>query len=263
MTRSAKPRKNPRRPSRPVPRDSVFYAPALGRDMKKEFYSSLSHIFRGPLVGATGYVDYLFKGYAGHLTPDQLRQLARVRESIQRLASVTDAFLDLTAFDLDLIQPANSPTDLCATIKNMLGSLREFGHSRTVSMVVCTPDTPVNILMDRHWVKTLLNELTSNAMLLTRDGGRVQLDIVPQNRKVLLRLSCTSSYLEGKGKPEFFRPFFRLPEKIYPQGGRRGGLGLSLVKRIVAVHGGKIQVGRYMRNGFTVTVTLKTSGVQS
>ncbi len=241
----------------PVQRDSIFYAPLLGREMKKEFYSSLSHIFRGPLVGATGYVDYLFKGYAGPLQPEQLRQLARVRESIQRLTGVTDAFLDLTAFDLDLIEPANCSTDLCSMLETMLGNLRELAHGKSAAMTLVTPPFPIRIAMDQHWVKTLLHELTSNALLLAQDGSCVHLSITPRGQQVEMSLRCQASRLEGKGKPELFRPFFQLPEKIYPQGGRRGGLGMSLVRRIVAVHGGKIRVVRYRSNGFVVTVTLK------
>ena len=256
---------------RALPEDSFFRAPQLGGSLKKEFYNSLSHIFRGPLMGAAGYVDYLFKGYAGPLTAEQLKQLARVRESIGRLAGVTDAFLDLAAFDLGLIHPACCRSDVRSMLESMAADMapearRHFPHhmsgkhdgvsSKPLLLDISIPAKPLFVDMDFHWLQTLLRELSANAVLLAKDKGSISISARPYRGKAEITIFCSASILEPGEKPRLFRPFYRLPERIYPQGGRRGGLGMSLVRRIIALHGGAVKTDWRGKTGFKITLTL-------
>lgn len=217
-------------------------------------------------MGASGYVDYLFKGYAGPLTGEQLKQLARVRESINRLAGVTDAFLDLAAFDLGLIQPARCSSDIRSMLEGMAAdmapdirhrgfSCREAGGRPLLAVDISIPSQPLYVSMDFHWLQTLLRELAANVMLLAEDASSITISARPRRSKTEIVISCSASRLED-GNIRLFRPFYRLPERIYPQGGRRGGLGMSLVRRIIGLHGGAVKTARCGRTGFSVTVTL-------
>jgi len=235
--------------------DSFFAAPGLGRKARKEFYSALSHIFRGPLVGAAGYSDYLCKGYAGPLSREQLKQLSRVRDSILRLNSVTDAFLDIIAFDLRLIRPQGGPCDIRAVLEGMAADFRQSRSPGRGAVSFSGPDRPLPVRMDPHWAQTLLSELVSNALLLS-DGDGVSLSLYGRRGRVHAEIKCPRSRLPPKGKLRLFLPFFRLPENLYPQGGRRGGLAMILVRRIVALHGGTIKARRLGRTGFTVKASL-------
>lgn len=237
--------------------DSLFPLSNKSLKDKKEFYSSLSHIFRGPLVGATGYVDFLFKGYAGPLKSSQMKPLVHVRESILQLSGVIDTFLDMTAFDLGLIESGKEHTDLCSQTKAIAVDLKELLAGKHVSLNVISPSTPLPINMSPHWLKTMLYELTINALRLTNEKGKININITEiKNSFAAISLQNTGPRIILRNKGDIFCPFFRFAQADYPQEERRGGLGLSLVKRIISAHNGKIEAVRPAKGGLKISVQL-------
>jgi K+-sensing histidine kinase KdpD len=176
-----------------------------------------------------------------------------------RLSGVTDAFLDIVAFDLDLVRPGGEPSDICAALKTLAEELRETRGAGKAAVALSVPNRTLPVRMELHWLQTLLSELVSSALALSRNG-KLKISLSPKKANVMLNADCARSRLPPDGKLPLFLPFFLLPENLYPQGGRRGGLALSLVRRIVTLHGGSIKAARLGENGFSIIVKLPLCG---
>ena len=215
---------------------ALFCSRGFSQRARREFYSSISHVFRGPMVGATGYIDYLFKGYSGSLTTDQLLQLGRARESLLQLTSAVNAFLDLVSFDLDLAGLRLKKTDFTAAVEAAAVQLRYLAHKKKIRISLVSPDSKAMIRADHEWLGTMLTELVSGVLLLTPEKSQMTVQLSRSGRNVLLCISNSCPQDGAKAAPCLFRPFSSEPVKGV-HGGRRGGLGLSLAYRIALAHG--------------------------
>jgi len=239
-------------------RDSIFYAPRLPRAARQELYSSLSHVFRGPLMGASGYVDYLFKGYAGPLTAEQEDQLLKVRESLKNLSGVIESFLDIFAMDLELVERVpGEASDPCAALSLIKGEFRgQIARKRlsvhTVSNV-CRPCVP----MSQEWLKVMLRELLSASLRFAAPGEVVRAVASCGGRDIEMSVGGFGRKMPPELKKDLFRPFLQVPFSGLPEGSRRSGLGLMLVKKIARAHGARVKSFYSDEEGMTVSVKFR------
>jgi len=207
---------------------------------RREFYSSISHVFRGPMVGATGFIDYLFKGYSGTLTRDQLLQLGRARESLLQLTSAVNAFLDLVSFDLDLAGLRLKKTDLSAAVADTAVQLRYLAHKRKTRISLVSAEADIFVRADKEWLKTMLQELISGVLLLSPENSQMTVQLSRAGKRAALNIYNSCPHDGAKPSQFLFKPFSSELVKGGP-GGRRGGLGLSLAYRIALAHGARIK----------------------
>ncbi|NLO91925.1 MAG: HAMP domain-containing histidine kinase [Elusimicrobia bacterium] len=219
---------------------TMFCTRRFSRRSRREFYSAISHVFRGPMVGATGYIDYLFKGYSGTLTRDQQLQLVRARESLLSLTSAVNAFLDLVSFDLDLAGLRLKKTDLAAAVADTVVQLRYLAHKRKTRISLVSAEAGIFVRADREWLKTMLQELVTGVLLLSPENSQMTVQLSRAGRRVSLGIYNSSPRDGAKPSPFLFKPFSSEPVKGAP-GGRRGGLGLSLAHRIALAHGARVR----------------------
>lgn len=238
-----------------VARDSLFYAPRLPRMARQELYSSLSHVFRGPLMGASGYVDYLFKGYAGPLTGEQEQQLLKVRESLKNLNGVIESFLDVIALDLELVERIpGAVSDPCAALAAIKGEFRGQIYRKRLSVHtvagVCRPCIP----MPDEWLKVMAREMVSAALRFAAPGECVRAVTSCGAKDIEISVSGFGRKMPPELKRDLFRPFLQVPFSGLPEGARRSGLGLMLVKKIAMAHGARVKSFYSEDEGMTVSI---------
>jgi len=237
-----------------ISKDSIFFAPSMNGKDRLEFYSFLSHILRGPLVGATGYIDYVFMGYAGALNKQQLRQLSMSRESILELNRVIDVFLDVVAFDLNLIKPESSRIDIAADIKTAQPLFREISVKSKTPISVSVPPEPVYAAMSREWTKPLFYEVAAGAAFFSGEGMPVRITVRRAGRwaEILINVSQDK---DSRQTNNLLRPFAAPAYAISKHGLKRTGLGFNLAKKIAEAHGGKLSA-KTVRDALLVKVML-------
>ena len=234
---------------------ALFCSRGFSPRARREFYSAISHVFRGPMVGATGYIDYLFKGYSGSLSSDQLVQLGRARESLLQLTSAVNAFLDLVSFDLELAGLRLKKTDITAAVEQTTVQLRYLAHKKKIRISLVSPDSKAFIRADHEWLKTMLTELLSGVLLLSPDKSQVTVQLSRSGRREVLCISNSCPQDGSKSAAGLFRPFSSEPVKGV-HGGRRGGLGLSLAYRIALAHGAVVKAATAVSGYISITVKM-------
>jgi two-component system phosphate regulon sensor histidine kinase PhoR len=225
-------------------------------EMRADFVANASHELRTPLAALSGFIDTL-QGPAKEDPKARERFLSIMHAQATRMARLIDDLLSLSRVELSAHVRPDTLVDLVPIIRQVVDGLEPLARERQVEIEVDLPEPPVTIAGDREELLRLFENLIENALKYGASGGRI-----------IVSLTMASS---GDGTPEYrimvrdFGPGIapehlpRLTERFYrvdvgdsrAQGGT--GLGLSLVKHIVARHRGRLLIESVPRNGATFT----------
>lgn len=220
---------------------------------KDEFLAVVSHELRTPLTPILGWVRILKE--AGD-NPDHRRKAA---ESIERNAllqmKLVDDLLDLNRVTRDQITLDLAIHDLSGLLRSVLDTMAETAASKSVDVEFVDPSEPLTVEGDAGRLQQVFVNVLSNAVKFTPAGGRVRVTL-EQEGDAIVRISDTGEGVEPKFLPYIFE-IFRQQE----QGTRRRhvglGIGLAVVKRLVDMHRGCVEIASGGRGkGTTVTIRL-------
>ncbi|MBW8750088.1 MAG: PAS domain S-box protein [Propionibacteriales bacterium] len=223
--------------------------------VKDRFVSSVSHELRTPITNIVGYLELMTEGVYGAPTAAQTEAMSRIEMNSRRLLTLIDDLLTLSRME-SLDQPREvAPVDLVGVIRRAEEIVRPGLRRRDLELCIDVPPGPVIVSGDAGQLERLVINLATNAVKFTLDGGRVDVRLTPP-------VNGTGPVLEvqdtGIGIPEedlemLFSRFFRAAqarEAAVPG----SGLGLSIAKSIVEVHGGQISAASVYGSGSTFRV---------
>ncbi|RME41101.1 MAG: hypothetical protein D6788_01950 [Planctomycetota bacterium] len=205
--------------------------------------ASLAHEIKNPLAGISGAIQIIRE----NLGPDDPH-----REIVTEILGQIDR-LDATV--KDLLQyarptpPEAKKVALGPLVERVLRVLKEAPPLRNVRIVYEGASPDAVVYADESQLEQLLMNLTLNAAQAVESGGVVELRVVPRNGAVELTVRDTGRGMSPDTRRRAFEPFFTTKAK-------GTGLGLPICRRIVEVHGGKIELDSETGRGTTVTVTL-------
>jgi signal transduction histidine kinase len=218
----------------------LFAISSLLPEERKDFYSALSHVLRNPLNGAYGYLDYLFKGYSGEMSGDQLKQLGHARDSVLQLQKAVDVLMDVAAFDLGLVRPSLEPLNLNDFCTGLVQESEDWVTEKDLSIKLELPPQPLWAAADKKWLRVLAQEILSNAVRVSPPSASVEIRLWKEGPSAFFRVRDQGPGIPANRLAWIFRPFTQLKRQSDPPRGERGGLGLALAERIVSLHGGRI-----------------------
>jgi signal transduction histidine kinase len=221
---------------------------------KTAFFSNVSHEFRTPLTLMLGPVEELLA--TGRLPDEAHGVLELVHRNGLRLFKLVNTLLDFSRLEAGRVQGSYQPTDLAALTAGLASAFDSAMMKAGLRLVVECEPLPEPIWVDREmWERVVLN-LTSNAFKFTFEG------------EIAVRLRWRGDHVElsvrdtGTGIPPEEQP--RVFERFHQVRGARGrshegsGIGLSLVREIVKLHGGTVRVDSTPGQGSTFTVCIPT-----
>ncbi|MBM7702479.1 ATP-binding protein [Metabacillus iocasae] len=220
-------------------------------EMKSEFVSTVSHELRTPLASVLGFTELMINK---ELKPErQKKYLTTIYQEAKRLTSLINDFLDVQRMEAGKQTYEKKYEDVLPIIKEVIQSHQVHASSHTVDLVTKVDHTVV--LGDRDKLIQVFNNLISNAVKYSPDGGRVTILVYKQERNL-----CIDIKDEGIGIPkdsinQLFTKFYRVDNSDMRKIGGTG-LGLAIVKEIVKAHDGDITVQSEVKKGSTFTVTL-------
>ncbi len=234
---------------------------------KSEFLANMSHELRTPLNHIIGFTELVVDKKCGDVNKVQEEYLSDVLQSSRHLLSLINEVLDLSKIEAGKLELEATEIHLQEILEGSLGMIKEKAMNHRIRLLKDMDGIPEVIRADERKLKQILYNLLSNAVKFTPDGGSVTLsarylslrdgqwftcdgqpvespldgDELLRNGKGLIEISVQDTGIGIRGK-DLQRIFERF-EQVENSASRRfagTGLGLSLSKRLVELHGGKI-----------------------
>lgn len=218
---------------------------------KLRFYTNVSHDLRTPLTLIAEPVRQLSE--AGNLTPQQ-KTLARIADkNVKILRRLINQVLDFRKYengklDLNLVE-----VDICRLVEDWTDAFNAVGRQRHMKLSLeCAADAPAHVAIDVDKIERVFFNLVSNAFKYTPDNGEIAINLSFTDADMILSVSDTGRGISAEDLGNIFDRFFQV-DKVHPNG---SGIGLSLAKAFVELHGGAITAVSEPGKGSVFTVSL-------
>jgi signal transduction histidine kinase len=221
--------------------------------LKSEFIANVSYELRTPLNAIIGFAEILANQYFGELNPRQLDYSRSILESSGQLLSLINDILDLATIEAGYMEIDRQPVDIHALMTTVLTLARERARAQDLHLEFDCPPDIGTVPGDERRLKQAVFNLVSNALQFTPAGGIVRMAARREGDRVALTVSDTGVGVSEEDQARIFEKF----ERVNSQAGASGaGLGLSLVKSFIELHGGTVELHSNPGQGTTVTCWL-------
>ena len=225
---------------------------------KSEFLANMSHELRTPLNAVIGFSEVLIQRMFGGLNDKQDEYLKDIYASGQHLLSLINDILDLSKIEAGRMELVPAPFHLPTALENAVTLVRERAARHGIALHLDLDPRLDQLVGDERKVKQVLLNLLSNAVKFTPEGGRISLKAVLTNGLVEISVSDTGIGIAPGDQAAIFEEFRQVgSDDARKQEGT--GLGLTLAKKFVELHGGRIWVESELGTGSTFTFTLPVS----
>lgn len=222
--------------------------------LKTDFLANVSYQLRTPLNAIMGFTEMLHHQYFGALNERQLEYTSNMIEAGQRLVSLVNDILDLSTIEAGYLKLYPAEVRVRGLIEQVTHLTQEWARKQKIEMYIQCPDD-VAIFADERRMKQVLLNLISNAINYSPSGGLLTVAAVVKDKTVEISVKDTGMGIPKDDLQHVFTPFERIrSRKAHRRGG--AGLGLSLVKSIVQLHGGDVAIESREGVGTTVTCRL-------
>ncbi len=222
---------------------------------------SLAHDLKNPLGVITGRTEMMADFLqATPISTDKVHsQIKHIRDSAERLIGMVDSLLTDAMADALNISIRHEPIDVPALVTEVVEASRPLLDKKRQGIEVDAPES-LTVSGDPDRLREAIDNLVSNAIKYSPIGGRIAMSVHAQGDDAMIRVSDNGPGLSPEDMSRLFGRFQRLSAK--PTAGESStGLGLSIVKRIVELHGGQITVesgGPGSGTTFTLALPLKS-----
>ena len=225
--------------------------------LKDQFLANTSHELRTPLNGIIGISESLKDGAAGKLSTKAIENLDMITNSGKRLSNLVNDILDFSKLKNQDLKLALQPVDLYSVAKLVLKVSDTLVDGKPIRLINSIPKDIALVEADENRVQQILYNLIGNAIKFTEEG-KVEIQAAKLNGKVAIAIIDTGIGIPEDKFEDIFKSFEQLDgSSIRDYGGT--GLGLSVTKQLVELHGGAIEVHSKVGEGSTFTFTLPIS----
>jgi two-component system, cell cycle sensor histidine kinase DivJ len=233
---------------------------ASAHEAKSRFLAAVSHELRTPLNAILGFSDILAGEYFGRFENERQREYVQlIRQSGGHLLSVVNTMLDMSKIEAghyELMLEPFAPGRAVKTCEEMLGlQAKEKG----VALTSRVQREIGEVVADQRALKQILINLVGNAIKFTDAGGVVTVDAVREGDNFKLTVSDTGIGIPADKIALIGRPFTQI-QNDYTRQYEGTGLGISLVKGLVALHGGEFLIDSTPGEGTVISIVLPADG---
>ena len=222
---------------------------------KSEFLANMSHELRTPLNAIIGFSEVLGERMFGELNEKQAEYTEDILSSGRHLLSLINEILDLSKVEAGRMELELATFDLPLAIDNARTFVRERATKHGINLDVTVDERLGDFVGDERKIKQVLLNLLSNAVKFTPEGGRIGIKARQADGSVEISVSDTGIGIAPEDQPKIFEEF-RQVGSDYARKVEGTGLGLTLAKKFVELHGGRIWVESEVGKGSTFTFSL-------
>src|SRR5271154_2514112 len=222
---------------------------------KTVFFSNVSHEFRTPLTLMLGPLEDELAERANPLPQERRERLATAHRNSLRLLKLVNTLLDFSRIEAGRVQAKFEPTELAQVTAELASVFRSAIENASLTLSIDCPALPEPIYVDQEmWEKIVLN-LLSNAFKHTFEGS-IAVKLAQCGDHVELAVTDSGVGISSSALPHLFERFHRV-EGARSRSEEGTGIGLALVKELVALHGGTIHAESEEGKGSIFTVAIK------
>jgi signal transduction histidine kinase len=222
---------------------------------KSEFLANMSHELRTPLNAIIGFSEVLMERMFGEVNAKQADYLKDIHESGRHLLSLINDILDLSKIEAGRMDLELSTFDLPTALANAMTLVRERAQRHGIELSLDVDRRLGAFQADERKFKQIVVNLLSNAVKFTPDGGRVDVSAKQFDSKIEVAVRDTGIGIAPQDHAAVFEEFKQVG-RDYTRKAEGTGLGLTLTKRYVELHGGAIHLESALGKGSTFTITL-------
>jgi signal transduction histidine kinase len=221
---------------------------------KSEFLVNMSHEQRTTLNAIIGFSEVLSERMFGDLNEKQEEYLKDIHASGQHLLSLINDILDLSKIEAGRMELELTDFDLPTALDSALMLVRERAGRRSITLQTSVDEQPGAMRADERKIRQVVLNLLSNAIKFTPEGGRIEVAAVPKDGSVEVSVNDTGVGIALEDQEAVFEEFRQVGTAEKKAEGT--GLGLTLCRKFIELHGGRISVTSRVGVGSTFTFTI-------
>jgi signal transduction histidine kinase len=222
---------------------------------KDEFISTVSHELRTPLTSMHGFVEMLLDDRDDPLSDEQRHFVTTVQRGSIRLERLVNDLLLTAQLRAGPLDVRMTNTDLVEIARDSVVDAQAYATLKALQLTLADPSGAIMIEADVVRIGQALDNLISNAIKFTPEGGRVDITLAEDGDRATLTVSDTGMGMTSTDIKRLFEPFFRTDSAQAKQI-QGTGLGLPIVKAIVEAHNGTINITSEPNTGTVFVVSL-------
>jgi PAS domain S-box-containing protein len=242
--------------------------------LKDEFLANMSHELRTPLNAILGLSESFLEEVFGAINERQKKAISTVERSGQHLLSLINDILEVSKIEAGKLELEMTTVSATTLTNSTLAFVKQLAHQKQIQLTTAFAPNLGNIDVDERRIRQVLINLLNNAVKFTPAGGRVKLEVqleqaelcaLPTNTDlreqldsgawILFAVTDTGIGITPENQSKLFKPFVQIDGSLNRQY-QGTGLGLTLVKQIVELHGGSVILSSEFGQGSCFTVRL-------
>ncbi len=224
--------------------------------LKTALVSSASHELRTPITAMAVHLSNLLDGVGGSMTPRQGETLQRIQENTERLRRMVDDLLDLSRLEGRRAPFSPTPVRLDRIIQDALLAFLQDQTQKKLSLHVDVSQSLDCVWGDGDRLRQVFANLIHNAIKFSPPGGDIRVTTEGSRVGVTVCIADSGCGIPSEEMDRIFLPFYRCSNGTHARG---AGLGLSIVKELVDLHGGSVRVESAVGQGCRFFVDLPVS----
>lgn len=217
--------------------------------LKSEFIANITYQLRTPLTAIMGFAEILQNQYFGPLNERQQDYCDSILEAGQRLITLINDILELATIEAGYMNLERAEVRIADMVQGVADVVSDWARQEDLELEVSCGEDAGSVPLDERRIRQALFNLLSNAIKFTPAGGRVSLSAEKQDGQLVLTVSDNGIGISAEDQARIFKRF----ERANIRTGQAGaGLGLSVVKSIIEMHGGRVQIESAPNRGSTI-----------
>lgn len=218
--------------------------------LKTDFISNVSHEIKTPIAVIQNYAEYLQKEVVSE--SQRIEYGKTIEDTAKRLENLISNILRLNKLENQRIQPEFLKYDVCRQLSECVILFEEVWEQKNIEMEADMEEQAF-ISADESLMELVWNNLLSNSIKFTKDGGKITIKQISKGDKVVVSVSDTGCGMNEETMKHIFDKFYQEDSSHSKEG---NGLGLALTLRVLQLHDSSISVNSMPQRGTTFTVTI-------
>ena len=221
---------------------------------KNEFLANVSHELRTPLNAILGFSEILSTNLYGVLNPKQAEYISDIRVSGIHLLSMINEILDISKIEAKAVKLVRSTFHISRALNEVCNILEPLAIKKSITLNKIL-DEDFEVYADYQKIQQILYNLVNNAIKFSLENGQVDIEGKNEGDVFSIKVHDNGIGIDKKYHGKIFAKFVQL-DSAYTKKESSTGLGLTITKELVELHGGKISIMSEVNNGSTFIVSI-------